>query len=79
LRGLLEDLGYSEVSTYIASGNVLLHSEKASAEIKAEIEAELPKTFDLHSVRIDVLVLTLAELRSVVAHKPDSFGEQPET
>ena len=79
LRGLFEDLGYSDVSTYIASGNVLLRSDNAPAELKAQIEAALPTTFDLHSERIDVLVLTLAELRSVVAHKPDGFGEQPET
>jgi uncharacterized protein (DUF1697 family) len=77
LRGLLEELGYSDVSTYIASGNVLLRSGKTSAKVKAEIEASLPSTFNLHSERVDVLVLTLAQLRRVVADKPAGFGEQP--
>jgi uncharacterized protein (DUF1697 family) len=77
LRGLLEELGYSDVSTYIASGNVLLRSGKTPAAVKAEIEAALPRAFNLHSERVDVLVLTLAELRGVVADKPEGFGEQP--
>jgi uncharacterized protein (DUF1697 family) len=79
LRGLLEELGYSDVSTYIASGNVLLRSAKAPAAIKAEIEAAIPQTFDLHSERVDVLVLTHQQLRSVIDDKPDGFGERPET
>jgi uncharacterized protein (DUF1697 family) len=79
LRDLLEALGYSGVSTYIASGNVLLRSDKATAEIKADIEAALPRTFDLHSEKIDVLVLTGDQLRAVIADKPDGFGEHPES
>jgi uncharacterized protein (DUF1697 family) len=79
LRGLLEELGYSDVSTYIASGNVLLRSGKTPAAVKAEIEAALPRTFDLHSERVDVLVLTRDRLRAVIADKPEGFGEQPET
>jgi uncharacterized protein (DUF1697 family) len=79
LRGLLERLGYVDVSTYIASGNVVLRSDKAPDEVKAEIEAALPSTFDLHSERVDVLVLTTAQLRSVVGDKPDGFGEDPDT
>ncbi len=38
LRTLLEGMGYSKVSTYIASGNVLLESDKRPAAIKAQIE-----------------------------------------
>jgi uncharacterized protein (DUF1697 family) len=79
LRDLLEGLGYSSVSTYIASGNVILRSDKAPAAIKAEVEAALPRTFDLHSEKIDVLVLTVDQLRAVIAAKPDGFGEHPET
>jgi uncharacterized protein (DUF1697 family) len=79
LRGLLEELGYSDVSTYIASGNVLLRSGKTPAAVKAEIEAALPSAFNLHSERLLVLVLTLAQLRGVVADKPEGFGERPET
>jgi len=79
LRGLLEGLGYSDVATYIASGNVILSSDRSPAEVKRQIEEALPKTFRLDSELIAVLVLTRAQLRAVVDHKPKGFGEHPDT
>ena len=79
LRALLEDLGYSDVSTYIASGNAVLRSDRPAAEIKARIEDALPRTFRLDSDLVSVLVLSNAELRAVVERKPKGFGEQPDT
>src|SRR5918998_6917549 len=75
LRELLVELGYHDVSTYIASGNVILRSDRPAAEIKREIEAALPKRFRLDSELIAVLVLTHAELRTVVEKKPRGFGD----
>lgn len=79
LKKCLEDLGFSNVSTYIASGNVLLDSDKPAVEIQAQIEKALPATFKLHSELIKVLVLTRDQLHAVVANKPEGFGEQPDT
>jgi len=79
LRQLLEELGYSNVSTYIASGNVLLRSDRPAPEIKEGIEEALPRTFRLDSDVIAVLVLTHAELQAVIDRKPDGFGEHPDT
>ena len=79
LRELLEELGYSNVSTYIASGNVILSSDRPPGEIKHRIEEALPRTFRLDSELVAVLVLTRAQLRAVVDHKPEGFGEHPET
>jgi uncharacterized protein (DUF1697 family) len=78
LRQLLEDLGYSGVSTYIASGNVILRSDKSPGEVKARIEAALPGTFHLDSELIKVLVLTRRQLEAVIALRPEGFGEHPE-
>jgi uncharacterized protein (DUF1697 family) len=78
LRKLLEALGYSDVSTYIASGNVLLRSDRPAAEIKSRIEEALPRAFRLDSDLIAVLVLSEAQLRAVVKGKPKGFGEQPD-
>jgi uncharacterized protein (DUF1697 family) len=78
LRQLLEELGYSGVSTYIASGNVILRSDKSPREIKAQIEAALPGTFHLDSELITVLVLTRKQLEAVIDNKPEGFGERPE-
>ena len=79
LRELLVELGYSDVSTYIASGNAIISSDRPPHVIKREIEEALPRTFQLHSEIVSVLVLTDAQLRGVVANKPDGFGDQPET
>lgn len=79
LRTLLEDLGFSGVATYIASGNVVLQSDRPAGEVRAQIEEALPRTFRLHSELIAALVLTHAQLRAVVDRKPEGFGEHPET
>jgi uncharacterized protein (DUF1697 family) len=79
LRELLGELGYSNVSTYIASGNAILSSRRAPSRIKRQIETALPKRFPLDSELIAVRVMTHAELRAVVDHKPQRFGEQPGT
>ena len=79
LRELLEEFGYRDVTTYIASGNVILRSDRPAAEIKSEIEQALPRTFKLDSELISVLVVTHDELRAVVVQKPKGFGEKPDT
>ena len=78
LRELLESHGHTTVSTYIASGNVILTSDRSAAAIKRELEADLPTTFKLDSELIAVLVLTQAQLRAVVRDRPRGFGEQPD-
>ena len=79
LRELLESHGHRKVSTYIASGNVVLSSDRSAAAIKRELEEALPKAFRLDSELIAVLVLTRAQLRAVVRDKPKGFGDHPET
>jgi uncharacterized protein (DUF1697 family) len=78
LRTCLEELGFNDVSTYIASGNVILSSDKPAQEVKAQIEAALPKNFSLSSKLTKVLVLTSQQLQAVVDRKPKGFGEQPD-
>lgn len=78
LKSCLEELGFANVSTYIASGNVILESDKPAAEIKAQIEAALTKSFKLDSELIKVLVLTRNQLQAVIDNKPKGFGDQPE-
>jgi uncharacterized protein (DUF1697 family) len=79
LRELLESHGHTEVSTYIASGNVILRSDQSATAIKRELEEALPKAFTLDSELIAVLVLTLAQLRAVVRDRPKGFGDKPDT
>jgi uncharacterized protein (DUF1697 family) len=77
LRNLLEELGFSEVSTFIASGNAILKSDQRADKITARIEQALPRSFKLDSQLVKVSVLTRKQLQAVVSNKPRSFGEQP--
>ena len=74
----LEELGFADVSTYVASGNVFLKSNKRPGEIKVQIEEALPKSFKLDSELIKVLVLSRNQLQAVIDNRPKGFGDQPE-
>lgn len=79
LRTCLEQLGFEDVRTYIASGNVLLRSARSATETGELVEQQLPRAFDLDSSLVRVLVLTPARLRAIVADRPTGFGDSPDT
>jgi uncharacterized protein (DUF1697 family) len=79
LRSVLEGLGFSNVSTYIASGNAFLDADLSAAEVAEKIEAALPKAFKLDSELVRIAVLSKAELESVVERRPNGFGDEPAT
>jgi uncharacterized protein (DUF1697 family) len=78
LKKCLEELGFSHVSTYLASGNVIVQSKQRTNEVKAQIEEALPERFKLQNELIKVLVLTRKQLQAVIDNRPAGFGEQPE-
>ena len=77
LRTVLEDAGFSNVETYIASGNVFLDSDLTAAKVAATIEAALPKAFKLDTELIRVAVLSKADLEAVIKKRPKGFGDEP--
>ena len=78
LRQCLEELGFAQVSTYIASGNVILESDQQPDAIKTQIEGMLPEKFTLDNKLIKVLVLTRRQFQAVIENKPKGFGDQPD-
>lgn len=78
LKKCLEELGFLNVSTYIASGNVILESDKPSDKIKALLEEAMPKKFKFDDDVVKVLVLTRNQLQTVIDNKPEGFGEHSE-
>lgn len=78
LRACLEGLGFVGVTTYIASGNVILQSDKTAAEIKLQIEQALVDDFDLDEKMAKVLVISSDQMRQVIEGKPKGFGDQPD-
>jgi uncharacterized protein (DUF1697 family) len=78
LKKCLEDAGYLNVVTYIASGNVIVQSPLTAHEVKTQIEKVLPKAFTLDDELIKVLIVSYEQLKSIVNEKPKGFGEHPE-
>ncbi len=76
LRSVLEEGGFTEVETYIQSGNVVFSSKTASkAKLCATIEAALSEAFAYSS---RVVLVSSKELERVVAQAPAGFGKQPD-
>ena len=67
LKRMCEKLGFANVRTYIASGNVVFESRKSEGAIKAELEGALQK---YAGKPVGVLVRTGAELKKVLAGNP---------
>jgi uncharacterized protein (DUF1697 family) len=69
LRTRFDELGHTDVRTYIQSGNVVFDAKGQPARVRAEIEQALQRAFGFE---IAVLLRTPAELASVVKRNP--FG-----
>jgi len=68
LRALCESLGYTNVSTYIQSGNVIFDSGGRTGSALVEpIEAAIARSF---SMRIDVVIRSARELTAALAANP---------
>ena len=67
LKALCEAQGFAQVRTYIASGNVVFHTEASAAEIKAALEAALRS---YAGKPVGVMVRTGAEMAAVLKANP---------
>lgn len=68
LRGVFEELGFTNVKTVISSGNVLFETdEKDAAKLEQTIEQALPERLGFASTTI---VRSLAELQDLVTADP---------
>jgi uncharacterized protein (DUF1697 family) len=71
LRAMAEDLGYTDVATYINSGNLIISSTKNAATVEREISDAIKKTFGRP---IDTTVRTPAQLEKILAENPYPDG-----
>lgn len=75
LKQSFEELGFSEVTTYIQSGNVLFNSSEGDKQLLTEkIEAHLSERFAYQS---KIVLVTQDQLRQIVESAPQGFGEEP--
>jgi uncharacterized protein (DUF1697 family) len=77
LKLLLEELGFTDVATYLQSGNVILRSRLSAKAVADKIEQGLARAFKLDSDSIKVLALGAAQLQAVVDKRPKGFGDEP--
>ena len=67
LREALSGAGYSAVSTYLQSGNVVLCSDRAPTELEQDCERLIAERFGLE---VPVLARTASELAEIVSADP---------
>ena len=74
LKASFEEMGFSNVVTYIQSGNVLFQCEqKDKLELTAMIEKGLSKRFNFEA---KVVVISQKELAAIVKSAPEGFGKE---
>jgi uncharacterized protein (DUF1697 family) len=76
LKESFENMGLSDVVTYIQSGNVIFKSaEKDNAKLTQKIESTLSKTFNY---KARLVVITHKQLKQAVQESPRGFGKEPD-
>jgi uncharacterized protein (DUF1697 family) len=76
LRASFEKHGFTNVSTYIASGNVVFRAPRRSQrELGEEVEEMVSKEFGYEA---RAMVISEAALRKVVEDAPLGFGKMPD-
>lgn len=76
LRQLYAELGFTDIQTYIQSGNVVFRAETTDTQT---VEANIvDKIFNTLGFVIPVLVLTIDELRNALESNPFSSGSNLE-
>jgi uncharacterized protein (DUF1697 family) len=74
LAACFEAQGFTDVATYIQSGNVLFTAGGRAADLTARIAAALSKEF---GYRASLVLRTREQLRRVVEEAPRGFGSKP--
>jgi uncharacterized protein (DUF1697 family) len=76
LKQVFDNMGFSDVKTYIQSGNIIFQTpESDKLKLTESIENQLKKSF---FVEIKTLVLTADDLAETVENAPEDFGTEPE-
>ncbi|MDR1992803.1 MAG: DUF1697 domain-containing protein [Nitrososphaerota archaeon] len=76
LKKAFEDHGFTNVSTYINSGNVIFNSDFDEPTVQSACEALIEFEFGL---KITVGIISAEELRDALAHAPNWWNNDPES
>lgn len=76
LRAMCADIGFSDVQTYIASGNVAFCSDSTKQQIKTALQDKLA---EYAGKPVPVIVRTAAELQTILRDNPFADGDPKRT
>ena len=77
LKCALEEIGFTNVLTYINSGNVLFSSEISNQNVLIKkCEEMIIKKFEIN---ISVFIITVEDLKTIHENKPEWWGVQSES
>jgi uncharacterized protein (DUF1697 family) len=75
LKTCFESMGFTDVSTFIQSGNIIFKSdEKDKIKITRRIEKILSATFNYTAKAV---IISQNDLRNIINEAPKSFGKNP--
>lgn len=75
LRACLEAAGFNNVSTYIASGNVLFESPDNLEVAQKSFDEAVDKTFGYKGPTV---ILAVKDFATIIEEAPEDFGTQPD-
>jgi len=75
LRECLQAADFKNISTYIASGNVIFESELSLPEVESTIDAALEKAFGYKGPTV---VLSEKDFHTILNEAPKGFGAKPD-
>lgn len=70
LKEMIESLGYSNVSTYLNSGNLIFESQEERQDVQKTVETALAKAYEFD---IPILVKTAAEMKKIAEAIPEDW------
>ena len=76
LKAAFAEVGFSDVRTYINSGNVLFSSDMDVTEVLVASQRLIKERFSLD---IALVILTYEELSDLLDHAPEWWGKDPDT
>ena len=72
LKQICEQLGFEDVKTYIASGNVVFRSDLSQSKVKAALEKRVEEYFGSH---VPIMIRSIKQLKIILENNP--FADQP--
>ena len=77
LKKLFEDAGFTNVVSYIQSGNIIFNTVEKNTTSLAEIIEKI--LYKQTGNTIKTSVLTISEIEKIIHKKPENFGEEKDT